>query len=136
MAARSAAAATIVFVTVASERQAESIARAVVGERLAACVNVVGPIRSIYRWQDAIEDEREFLLLVKTRASLFRRLERRVRELHPYEVPEIVAARLDAGSAPYLAWLFESTAPEAAARRANKRWSSDKDRNLGRRRNR
>ncbi|HYB90446.1 MAG TPA: divalent-cation tolerance protein CutA [Candidatus Binataceae bacterium] len=121
MAARNAAPATIVFITVASEQQAEAIARALVGERLAACVNVVGPIRSIYRWQDAVEDEREFLLLAKTRANLFARLERRVRELHPYEVPEIIAVRLDAGSAPYLAWLLESTASEAAPRPASTR---------------
>jgi len=121
MAPRNASAAAIAFVTVASEQQAEAIARAVVGERLAACVNVVGPIRSIYRWQDAIEDEPEFLLLMKTRASLFPLLERRVRELHTYEVPEVIAARLDAGSAPYLAWLFESTALGPAARRTIKR---------------
>jgi periplasmic divalent cation tolerance protein len=80
-----------------------------VGERLAACVNLVGGIRSIYRWCDKLEDDRETLLLVKTRTQLLARVERRVRELHTYEVPEVVALPLSGGSKPYLDWLFEAT---------------------------
>jgi periplasmic divalent cation tolerance protein len=121
MARRGSAAAGLVFVTAANERQAEAIARALVAERLAACVNVVGPIRSIYRWRAAVEDEREFLLIIKTATHRFARVERRVRELHSYEIPEIVSVRLDAGSAPYLAWIFESISPARTPRRAGKR---------------
>ncbi len=108
--AREANSAVLVLVTSANEEQGVAIARSLVGEKLAACVNLVGPIRSIYRWRDQIEDDRETLLLVKTRANLLERLERRVRELHTYEVPEIVALRFHAGSKPYLKWLFEATA--------------------------
>ena len=99
----------VVLVTCANEEQGASIARSLVGERLAACVNLVGGIRSIYRWHDKLEDERETLLLVKTRTRLLARVERRVRELHTYEVPEVVALPLSGGSKPYLDWLFEST---------------------------
>jgi periplasmic divalent cation tolerance protein len=102
--------ARIVLVTAASEPEAHSIARKLVEERLAACVNVVGPIRSIYRWRDVVEDDLEFLLLIKTRASLLGRVERRVSELHTYEVPEVLALSPSGGSAAYLRWLLESTA--------------------------
>jgi periplasmic divalent cation tolerance protein len=71
---------------------------------------LVGRIRSIYRWRDKLEDDRETLLLVKTRTQLLDQVERRVRELHTYQVPEVVALPLSAGSKPYLDWLFESTA--------------------------
>ena len=106
----------LVLVTCANEEQGASIARSLVGERLAACVNLVDGIRSIYRWRDKLEDDRETLLLVKTRTQLLARLERRVRELHTYEVPEVVALSLTGGSKPYLDWLFEAT----AARRRGK----------------
>ena len=85
------------------------IARRLVDERLAACVNIVGPMRSVYRWRDAIEEDTEFLLLIKTRAPLVARVERRVIELHSYEVPEVLAIVPAEGSAGYLAWLMEST---------------------------
>ena len=100
----------LVLVTCANEEQGASIARSLVGERLAACVNLVDGIRSIYRWRDKLEDDRETLLLVKTRTRLLARLERRVRELHSYEVPEVVALPVYGGSLPYLDWLLESTA--------------------------
>ena len=103
---------TIVLVTAGDEQQAQSIAHHLVDERLAACVNIVGPIRSVYRWRDAVADEPEFLLLIKTRASLLGRLERRVLELHSYEVPEVLALAPSGGSAAYLGWLFEATAPD------------------------
>jgi periplasmic divalent cation tolerance protein len=100
--------------TTGREQEARSIARQLVDERLAACVNIVGPIRSVYRWRDGIEDESEFLLLIKTRASLFTRVERRVIELHSYEVPELLAIAPSGGSAAYLGWLLESTASKPA----------------------
>jgi len=102
--------AVAVLVTCANEEQGASIARSLVAERLAACVNLVDGIRSIYRWRDQLEDDRETLLLVKTRTQLLARLERRVRELHPYEVPEVMALRFYGGSKPYLDWLLDSTA--------------------------
>jgi periplasmic divalent cation tolerance protein len=101
-----------ILTTTGTEEQALSIARALVSERLAACVNIIGPIRSVYRWRDAIEDDREFLLLIKTRATLYMKVERRVRELHTYEVPEVLALSLDRGSPPYIKWLLESTGAE------------------------
>jgi periplasmic divalent cation tolerance protein len=111
MAARASSAPRVVMVTVAGEAQGVAIARALVGERLAACVNLVGPIRSIYRWRDAIEDEREYLLLIKTTARVYRRLERRVREMHSYEVPEVMALRPSEASKPYVEWILGSTGP-------------------------
>jgi periplasmic divalent cation tolerance protein len=113
------------MVTAADERQARSIARTLVDERIAACVNIVGPIRSVYRWRDAVEDEQEYLLLIKTRAALVGRLERRVKDLHSYEVPEVLALTPSAGSSAYLGWLLESTAP-AVKRTAAQRRSTER----------
>jgi periplasmic divalent cation tolerance protein len=114
MAARASTTARVVMVTVAGEAQGVAIARALVAERLAACVNLVGPIRSIYRWRDGIEDEREYLLLIKTTARVYRRLERRVREMHSYEVPEVIALRPSEASKPYLDWIVGSAGPRRA----------------------
>jgi periplasmic divalent cation tolerance protein len=102
--------ARLVLVMAGSEDEAATIARTLVDERLAACVNIIGPVRSIYRWRGAVEHAREHLLLIKTRARLYTKVERRVRELHSYEVPEVVALPFASGSHPYLEWLFESTA--------------------------
>jgi periplasmic divalent cation tolerance protein len=104
----------VVFVTTANESDAGAIGRALVEERLAACANLVGPIRSIYRWRDAVEDAPEYLLLIKTRAGLFEALQARVKQLHPYEVPEIIAVDIKKGSPLYLAWVRESTTPPRA----------------------
>jgi periplasmic divalent cation tolerance protein len=100
----------MVFVMAANEAECGRIAQALVEEKLAACVNIVGPVRSIYRWHGTIENASEYMLLIKAPGRHFSKLERRVRELHSYEVPEIVAVRLAAGSKPYIAWLAESTA--------------------------
>jgi periplasmic divalent cation tolerance protein len=101
----------VIFVTAGSEEQAVAIARALVGKRLAACVNIVGPVRSIYRWGDSVEDDREYLLIIKTRALLYMKVETRVRELHTYEVPEVLALNADRGSPPYIQWMLDSTGP-------------------------
>lgn len=111
MAKRSGPKARLVLATVGNETDARAIARTLVGEGLAACVNVLGPINSIYRWRGAIEDEKEYLLMIKTRAGLYGRIERRVKELHSYDVPEVVALPIETGSASYLECLFEMTAP-------------------------
>ncbi|HKN13372.1 MAG TPA: divalent-cation tolerance protein CutA [Candidatus Binatus sp.] len=101
----------VIFVTTGSEEQAVAIARALVGERLAACVNIVGPVRSMYRWRGGVEDDREYLLIIKTRALLYMKVETRVREMHTYEVPEVLALNADRGSPPYIQWMLDSTGP-------------------------
>ncbi|MGB8685502.1 MAG: divalent-cation tolerance protein CutA [Candidatus Binatus sp.] len=101
----------VIFVTAASEDQAVTIARTLVGERLAACVNIVGPVRSIYRWRDDVKDDREYLLIIKTRALLYMKVETRVREMHTYEVPEVLALNADRGSPPYIQWMLDTTGP-------------------------
>jgi periplasmic divalent cation tolerance protein len=103
----------MVFVMAANGDEAGRIARALVEERLAACVNITGPVDSVYRWRGAVENASEYMLVIKTSTRHFAKLERRVRELHSYEVPEIVAVTLSAGSKPYVAWLAESTRPAA-----------------------
>jgi periplasmic divalent cation tolerance protein len=103
----------IVLVTAGNAEQANGIALALVEARLAACVNIVGPIRSIYRWRGSIEDESEHLLIIKTRARLYAAVERRVKQLHSYEVPEVLALSPSAGSSRYLDWIVESTKPES-----------------------
>ena len=99
----------VVLVTAPSEDEARRIGQTLVGERLAACVNVVGPIRSIYRWEGAVQEEAEHLLIAKARREDVDTLAARVRALHPYEVPEVIALDVTAGSAPYLDWVQRAT---------------------------
>ncbi len=99
----------IVFITAPNEEEAAGISQAIVGERLAACVNIIPSVRSIYRWQGRIEDEQEVLMIVKTKKSLFERLQGRVKELHSYSVPEIIGLPLVKGSKQYLDWLGQET---------------------------
>jgi len=94
-----------VVTTTASREDAERIARVLVEERLAACVQVIGPISSMYRWQGAIETSQEWLCLAKSRRELYDAIEKAIRRAHPYQVPEILAVPVVAGSADYLAWL-------------------------------
>jgi periplasmic divalent cation tolerance protein len=108
--------AVVVLVTVPSMEIAEAIARAVVPEGLAACVNIVPGLRSIYTWQGRVEDARELLLLIKTRADRLGPLETRIRPLHPYAVPAIVALPVVAGHAPYLSWVSESVTTKGGGR--------------------
>ncbi len=103
--------ALVVYITAPNEEEGSKIARTLVEERLAGCVNIVGPIRSIYRWQEKIEDETEVLLIVKTRKGLFTPLKTRVKELHSYAVPEVIALPVADGSEDYLKWLEEVTGP-------------------------
>ena len=103
--------ALVVLCTAPSEETAGAIARALVDERLAACVNIVPRVRSIYRCQGAVQDEAESLLLIKTTAARLDALWQRLPGLHPYAVPEGLALPVHAGLAPYLAWLVDQTAP-------------------------
>ncbi len=90
------------------EDQAEWLARTLVAERLAACVNVQTPMQSIYRWEGVVEHAAERLLVIKTAAGCLERLQARLIELHPYKVPECVVVPIVGGSEGYLAWLGES----------------------------
>jgi periplasmic divalent cation tolerance protein len=99
----------VVYVTAPAEEEAEKIARALVENKLAACVNIVKNIRSIYRWQGKIADEAEVLMIVKTREEHVAHIRETVKQLHSYSVPEIIALPIVAGSEDYLAWLKEET---------------------------
>jgi periplasmic divalent cation tolerance protein len=94
----------LVLVTASSEAEATAIAQTVVQEKLAACVNLV-PVRSVYIWQDQLQQEPEWQLLIKTTRDRFSALQERVLTLHSYEVPEILAIPIEAGSPSYLAWI-------------------------------
>ena len=102
----------VVLVTCSSEREAERIARALVEERLAACVNVGRAVRSVYRWKGKVERAREVPLVIKSSKAVFRRLEERVKELHGYETPEIIGLPIVAGSREYLDWVGASMGRE------------------------
>ena len=97
------------FMTAANEDEAAAIARSLVETRLAACVNIIKNVRSVYAWQGKIEDDAEVIMIAKTRKGLFEALAKKVRELHSYKVPEIIALPVVGGSEDYLKWIREST---------------------------
>jgi len=99
----------VVLITVPSSEEGEKIAKALVEKRLVACVNIVPGLSSIYHWQGKICDEKELLLVAKTRDSLFERLKHEVKSIHSYKVPEIIALPIVKGSKEYLDWIDEST---------------------------
>ena len=101
----------LVLTTFPADADAEKLAATLVEERLAACVNILPPMRSIYRWQGKVEKADERQLLIKTSLGRVRALEKRVKELHPYEVPEFLAVMIDKTAKDYLAWVVESTHP-------------------------
>lgn len=98
----------IVLTTWPVDRDAAELAAPLVEERLAACVNVLPPMRSFYRWQGRVQVDAEHQVIVKTTAARVDALRARLSELHPYEVPEFVVVRIEAGSEAYLSWLAES----------------------------
>lgn len=100
-----------VFCSIDSEPRALDLAADVVQERLAACAQVLGPIRSSYRWGDKIESATEWLVLMKTTEDRFDALQRHVAARHPYDVPEVVAVPIVAGLSAYLEWIRASTRP-------------------------
>ena len=99
----------LVMITVGSEEEALEIAKALLEERLIACANLLGQVRSLYHWKGQLCDDREVLLFCKTQEHLFQRLSERVKSLHRYEVPEIVALSFTAGWAPYFQWVEAET---------------------------
>ena len=90
---------------------AERLAEHLIAERVAACVNILAPCRSVYRWQGAVERAEEHPLLIKTTAERYAALEQAIRAAHPYELPEIVAVPIERGLAPYLDWVESETRP-------------------------
>ena len=101
--------AIVVLVTVASREEADRIARRLVEDRLAACVNIVPQVRSLFIWEQKLSQEDEVLLVVKSRLARFQQLATAVKRLHSYRVPEIIALPVVMGSADYLRWVSEST---------------------------
>lgn len=99
----------LVLTTLPNSDAAVELARTLVGERLAACANILPAVRSVYRWQGKVQDENEILVLFKTRQEHFERLKQRILELHPYEVPEVLGIPVEQGYAPYLEWLATET---------------------------
>lgn len=101
----------VVYCTCPSEATAEMLANAIVKANAAACVNVLPGILSVYQWQGAVCREREFLLMIKTTAAAYQDLELLILRQHPYDVPEILAVRVAAGSSDYLQWVQENAVP-------------------------
>ena len=95
----------VVLVTAPDEETAAGLARTVVGERLAACANLVPGVRSLYRWEGAVQDDAEVLLVIKTTASGYQGVENWLGANHPYDVPEVVALPAEKVAGPYLAWM-------------------------------
>lgn len=98
----------VVLVTAANLRQAKTIARSLVRQRLAACVNLVPPVVSVYRWEGKVKEDHEVLLMIKTRKNLFAAVHDAVVRAHSYSTPEVIALPITAGSAAYLAWIDAS----------------------------
>lgn len=106
----------VVLVTAGSLRESKKIARRLVESRLAACVNVTQPVRSIYRWQGKISEDREWLLIIKTTRKRFAEVKAAVLEIHSYTTPEIISLPILDGSKDYLVWLEDSVTRSGTAR--------------------
>jgi periplasmic divalent cation tolerance protein len=104
----------VVLVTTPDAESAEKIASALVEERLAACVNIVPAVKSIYRWEGKVTRDDESLMIIKTTAERYEAAELRIKQLHSYTTPEVIALPLKAGSAAYLEWLSSSTSDDGA----------------------
>ena len=99
----------VIFITTKDEKEAKDIASRLVESKLAACVNIVSSIKSIFHWQGKVDSSEESLLIVKTKKRLFNKLIKAVKQIHSYEVPEIIALPIIGGSKEYLRWLNDST---------------------------
>jgi periplasmic divalent cation tolerance protein len=109
----------VVLVTCGTAKEARRIARSLVAERLAACVNILEvPVESVYRWKGKVESAKEVLLVIKSARKQFAGLECAIKKLHSYDVPEIIALPIEKGSRDYLAWLAESVRSHSARKKA------------------
>lgn len=99
----------VILVTASSEEEAKKIAQSLVDKRLAACVNIIKDVQSVFRWKGKISDEKELLLIIKTRKKLYKNVEEEVKRLHSYEVPEVIALPIVLGSMDYLYWIDSET---------------------------
>ena len=104
---------SLVLTTTDSVESARKMAKELVERKLAACVNIIPGVESVYRWKDAVETSQEFLLIIKTSDQRFQTLRDAIRELHSYELPECVEIKIDNGSEPYLQWIAQSVASNA-----------------------
>jgi periplasmic divalent cation tolerance protein len=102
---------SVVLTTIAARENARALARTLVDERLAACVNILPQMTSVYRWKDAIEEEPEHQVVIKTASDRLPALEARLRQLHPYELPEFLVLSVAGGAETYLTWVTESAGP-------------------------
>jgi periplasmic divalent cation tolerance protein len=103
----------IVLCTVPDRDAGLEVARTLVDRRLAACVNLIPGLTSVYRWEGSVHEDPELLLVLKTRAALFGEVAAAIAEVHPYDTPEVIALPVGAGSSAYLDWVLRSTEPEA-----------------------
>ena len=99
----------VILVTASSEEEAKKIARSLVEKRLVACVNIIKDVQSIFRWKNKVSEEKELLLIIKTRKKLYKNVEEEVKNIHSSEVPEIIALPIIAGSKEYLYWIDSET---------------------------
>lgn len=99
----------VVFCTAANKKEAGRIAKGLLKDKLCACVNIIDNVASLFRWQGKIDNAKESLLVIKTRRAVFAKLTKKIRSLHSYEVPEIIALPIIAGNKKYLEWIDEST---------------------------
>jgi len=111
----------LIYVTTPNAELARTISLALVKERLIACANLLPAMESVYEWRGEIYEEKECVLLLKTRAYLFKQIEKRVQELHTYEVPCIVSLPIQQGSQPYFSWLWSQTTPLIPTRKNQKK---------------
>ena len=107
----------IVLTTAGSEQEAKKIARHLVENRMAACVNIVPQVASVYRWQGKVEEAPEWILLIKTTAAVFEKLRQAIVERHSYELPECICLTIEDGSSGYLEWIAESLAQKSNSKR-------------------
>ncbi|MGA2417780.1 MAG: divalent-cation tolerance protein CutA [Candidatus Staskawiczbacteria bacterium] len=97
-----------IFTTTASKKEAEKIADVLVKKGLAACVQIAGPVQSIYKWKGKIQKEKEWLCIIKSISNKFEEIEEKIKSLHSYKLPEIIALPIEKGSAEYLEWIYEN----------------------------
>lgn len=99
----------IILCTTPDQKTAHKIARDLVENKLAACCNILDNVKSVYRWQGKVQAEKECLMIIKSVSQNFEKIENRIRKMHPYEVPEIIASEITSGSADYLKWITENS---------------------------